>query len=254
MKNLYFAIVIFILTALPSLAQKQMTDKGEEGLKGQVKTVTVELAQLSNVNGKWVEGKRYPASVDTYDLKGDLTQRDRIDYKGKPLDKSVYSYLDSERVVKIDLFEASFAIPGPPAPFAVSEAAKSNRDSRYTFKFKYIYDSEGRRVETDWYENDGRVFSRDFYEYDVNGHQVKHKSYGGDGSPGIEKTFLYDNKGNVKEAINHPPFGKDGRYSYEYKFDSTGNWIRRASSKWVTKDGKSYFEPFEITYRSITYY
>jgi hypothetical protein len=35
---------------------------------------------------------------------------------------------------------------------------------------------------------------------------------------------------------------------------SNGNWIKRKRMKWVTKDGKSYFEPYDVIYRSITYF
>jgi hypothetical protein len=46
----------------------------------------------------------------------------------------------------------------------------------------------------------------------------------------------------------------DSKYSYTYEFDAQGNWIRRVSSKWVTKDGKSLFEPSSVNYRKISYF
>jgi hypothetical protein len=45
------------------------------------------------------------------------------------------------------------------------------------------------------------------------------------------------------------------RYSYAYdSFDAQGNWVKRTTSEWVTKDGKSSFAPSHVTCRTITYY
>jgi hypothetical protein len=45
------------------------------------------------------------------------------------------------------------------------------------------------------------------------------------------------------------------RYSYTYdSLDAQGNWVKKTTAKWVTKDGKSSFEPGYVTYRTITYY
>ena len=42
-------------------------------------------------------------------------------------------------------------------------------------------------------------------------------------------------------------------YTYE-NFDSTGNWHKKTSLIIVTKFGKSYWEPSEVSYRAIIYY
>jgi hypothetical protein len=63
----------------------------------------------------------------------------------------------------------------------------------------------------------------------------------------------YDEKGNkTEEDFYNPDLRRKETYAYEG--DSTGNWIRRTTSTWVTKFGKSYFEPSLVTYRTITYY
>lgn len=38
-----------------------------------------------------------------------------------------------------------------------------------------------------------------------------------------------------------------------YEFDAQGNWIKRTTSKWMTKDGKSFYAPAWVDYRTITY-
>jgi len=43
-------------------------------------------------------------------------------------------------------------------------------------------------------------------------------------------------------------------FKYEYDFDSKGNWIKRTAYEQVSESGKTYFEPFNIIKREITYY
>jgi hypothetical protein len=44
------------------------------------------------------------------------------------------------------------------------------------------------------------------------------------------------------------------REYYSYEFDSTGNWIRRKMSKLHGSEGNLTYEPFEVNYRTISYY
>ena len=68
--------------------------------------------------------------------------------------------------------------------------------------------------------------------------------------------YFEDANGHIVEATNFDE--KDGsiryKYRYKYEFDSRGNWITKTTEKWVTKNGKSDFEPARVTYRSIEYY
>ena len=65
-----------------------------------------------------------------------------------------------------------------------------------------------------------------------------------------------DDKGNKIEETEFQTLDgpvKD-KYSYAYEFDAKGNWTKRVTSKWVTKDGKSSFVAEYILYRTLTYY
>jgi hypothetical protein len=44
------------------------------------------------------------------------------------------------------------------------------------------------------------------------------------------------------------------KYKYAYEFDTKHNWVKRTTSKWVAKDGKSDYEPAYVDYRTITYH
>jgi hypothetical protein len=92
------------------------------------------------------------------------------------------------------------------------------------------FDSKGNRIEWARYTADGTLNYRETIEYNAEGQETEETYYKDDGSIG-------------------------SKYSYsDYQVDSKGNWTRRVKSKWVTKNGKSYFEPQEVTYRMVTYY
>jgi hypothetical protein len=68
-------------------------------------------------------------------------------------------------------------------------------------------------------------------------------------------TSLETSAGRVEWTIFEVRDGTvESKHSYAYEFDAKGNWITRTSSKWVTKHGRSYYEPENVYYRKITYY
>ena len=73
------------------------------------------------------------------------------------------------------------------------------------------------------------------------------------------------NQKSINHEYNPPPMmmppgeaekKRDTRYlvKYEYKYDAKGNWIKRTTKEWDTKDGRSFYEPSYVTYRRISYY
>lgn len=92
--------------------------------------------------------------------------------------------------------------------------------------------------------------------YDIRGSRVDAVSVPGDISelPG-KRQYRYDDRGNVIEMMLR---GEDGtllaKESYDYQFDTFGNWIKMTASVAVYENGKVSFEPTEVTYRTITYF
>jgi hypothetical protein len=139
----------------------------------------------------------------------------------------------------------------PPSP---AGQPQPKYDPRYDSKHKYKYDDKGNLIEEIVYGNEGKLRVRDVYN--LKGKQREKLTYSGDGSLISRHVSILDDKGSVTEAISYN--AKDDsvrdRYSYSDEYDAQGNWIRETTSKWVKKDGKEYFEPAWITYRTITYY
>lgn len=67
--------------------------------------------------------------------------------------------------------------------------------------------------------------------------------------------FIYDAQGHVREMTLRDDAGHViSRESYTYDFDKFGNWTRMTSSLVVFDGNKLTYEPFETTYRAISYY
>jgi hypothetical protein len=67
--------------------------------------------------------------------------------------------------------------------------------------------------------------------------------------------IVSDAKGYVTEVASYRADGSvKKRLLYGYEFDAKGNWIKKTKSEWITKNGKSFFEPRQIISRTITYY
>lgn len=232
------------------IVKRPKSDAQDDGLKGRVKIVATEQTDLL---GTWVVDKRKPSSTYYYNERGNLTKKEVYDYRGNPMDITVYGFLDGDRVSSTKSIRYEYdPPPGMAPPSQVGPVPK--RDPRYSGKFKYKYDDTGNLREKEMYGNDGKLWLR--YVYTLREKQREELAYSSDGSLNQKQVSALDEKGNVIEEVYFN--AKDGsvrnRYSYQYQFDSKGNWTKRTTAKLVTKDGKSAFEPAWVTYRTITYY
>lgn len=132
--------------------------------------------------------------------------------------------------------------------------AKPKYDARYSYKFTFKYDDKKRLTEKTWLHNNGKLWLR--YVYNYSGNQKESLVYSADGSLNQRYLVILDDKGNkIEETIFETRDGSvSGKLSYAYEFDSHGNWTKRTTSKWVTKDGRSSSEPQAVYYRTISYY
>jgi len=93
-------------------------------------------------------------------------------------------------------------------------------------------------------------------EYDLKGAKIQNQYFPVSGStPTGRETYKYDDKGNISEMTL---MGTDGslisKETYNYDYDSLGNWVKMTSSVAVVENGRISFEPSEVTYRTIFYY
>jgi hypothetical protein len=232
------------------IAPRIRSDAEDEGLRGKVKTVFQESQDLS---GTWSVQGRKPSSMEYYNERGNLTKRELYDYKGNLSDITVYGYLDGARVSDRKSIEHEYNPPPMMVPLAPGET-RPKFDPRYSNKFTFQYDDQKRLIEKVWLMNDGQLWLRYVYKY--SGNQCEQLVYSANGSLNQHYLSLLDDKGNEIERTSFET--RDGsvrdKYSYVYEFDAKGNWIKRTTSKWMTKDGRSYYAPASVDYRTIMYY
>jgi len=242
-----FLAIIFSLSH--GYAQKAKTDRDDDELKGQVQKVVIEKAKLSKVGAEEFETRRELSEVVTYDNRGDRVRRETYDKEGL-LETEVYGYEEGDRVVKTELSaggrERLGGIGPGPAPHS---------DLRYSIKFKYKYDSQGNRTEVARLRNNDRLTTRSVRRFDNQGNKIEESIYALNGSRIRKVSNLFDSHGNITESSHDLADDRfDSRYSYTYEFDAQGNWTKKVTSEWVTKDGKSTSRPYLITYRTLTYF
>ncbi|MEK6283867.1 MAG: hypothetical protein AABN95_26235 [Acidobacteriota bacterium] len=226
------------------------SDAQDEGLRGRVKTVFTESQDLS---GAWTVQTRKPNSMAYYNERGNLTKKESYDYQGNLSDITVYGYLDGARVSDWESIRQEY---NPPPMMIRSPAVEAapKYDSRYSHKFTFKSDDKKRLTEKTSLGNDGKLWLR--YVYNYSGNQREELVYSANGSLNQRYLSLLDDQGNeVEETIFETRDGSiRSKQQYAYVFDSHGNWTKRTTSKWVTKDGRSSHEPQHVYYRTIIYY
>jgi hypothetical protein len=232
------------------VAARLGTDASDDGLHGKVKTVLEESEDLS---GRWSVQGRMRDGMDYYDERGNLTRRESYDYKGNLSEIMIFGYLDGMRVSSRKSIRHEYNPPPMMMP-SVPGAAKPKPDPRYSNKFTFQYDDQKRLIEKSWFMSNGELSIRYVFKY--SGNQQETFSYAADNSPNRHNVSILDQRGNqIEQTIFDPRSGSiSEKYSYTYEFDTHGNWIKRTTSKWMTKDDKSSYVPAYVHFRTITYY
>jgi YD repeat-containing protein len=253
LKSFIIAIVGSLLFALPVHAQKKQSDREHDGLLGQVQTVRWEGAIVTNLSGKIVSGSPELLWMNTYDLQGNLIERNLDNGE-----RSVFSYdsngnKTSKEYTRDDGEQSS-----------LTGSKKKSGGVRlgdgtvvYSRIYKYKYDSKGLRTEESIHTDDGSLIERTRYSYDAKGNRKESFNSIKGGSQVAKATFTYDGAGNPTKRVLHIEIngglgGLDSTEFYDYEFDSTGNWIKRITSRRLSS--KSLPVPLEVTYRIIKYY
>lgn len=260
MKNLCAALVLGASLAAATHAQKPHTDRENEGLKGPVKSMVVEIAELKKEGGQNVAGPRSLKERATYDAEGNRVHTERY-IDGELWAKSEYRYVegvqtaDTHQQYPTISVSSSMALPNlvPPNSKPVPPSATPPM-KRFTEKFRRKYDARGNVVEL-VIEEDGRV--RNKLTYSRTGNRKETRGYYEQGSQKVAYRIVetFDARGNLVKVENIEWNGDVEKSSYSaYKFDERGNWIERLESDWVGEGGKRRFEPARVEYRTITYF
>lgn len=247
MIKILFAFVSALLFTQISLAQYYKNERELFGLKGDVETIIFEDAEIVFEGGKYVEKERYLWRTETYDLQGKLIKQDPVPGReGRPIlcvngksnteePKQQYKYNKQGKII---------------------EDSSVLMDGTVISKREMDYNAQGKLLETRYYNrNDvGKFDLANKRIYKRRGNQSKSVYYEGCCKVKHWQTAVINSRKDLIRFSFFRPDGYKRKAAYSYEYDSVGNWTKSKSFNWVTKNGKSFFEPVEVKYRKISYY
>jgi len=243
MKKFLLFLLWGLVLAIPVAGQKHASERDIEGLHGNVKSVVTE-AILESPSGK---PARILMGKMTFDVDGNLNTREDYGPSGELLNSSAYSFLEGERVVKMEtIYPKNMIVLGDPTKI------KRPSDPRYTYKIRYKFDRLGRRIAADWLRSDDSIYLK--YVYSYNDNKIEETVSFDNGLALEDKVSMLDQKGNTLEVLHRDLSDKSVvsyKESYTYlRLDRQGNWIERIESR--TQDNKP-VESLRVS-RTITYH
>lgn len=261
------AVANFAPEALPQepFVARPTTDAQDEGLKGKVKTVTVELEDKGNNVGV----PQIPYSETEFNERGYLTRY--VEYGGDvPATVIIYGYLNGERAARMAIRPFEFVLITD-KPLTGPSKPASERRMLETLKFIYKYNNTGQLLERRILFTNGNEFERNVY--DLKKKKMEHS--GGNrmfgrladrkvvyvldatGNP-VEKHSTHETRQPYSEVIaggvvrTEKVTTSTVKDFYTYEFDSQGNWIKQVTTR--MEDGKSVLPTLEVIYRKISYF
>lgn len=244
--------------ALPQspVVKRVGNDAADEGLIGPVKTVTMSREDL--------EPNAFPSGIlikdrNEYNSAGLLTRNVWYNYRGHPINVTVYGFIDGRRVSLRGPW-ISYEYDPPPMIMRPGAAAapveQKAADDRYSTRYEFKYDGQSRLIERAQYSSRGEINSRRTYTYD--GRQVTVKNFDRLGLETGGAVNIYDERGNLMRS-DFPPSPPDkpdaGQYIYKYlETDAHGNWTKREVTGRSAKSRGGTVPTHFFDYRTISYY
>jgi hypothetical protein len=294
MKRVFVALVLGVLSTsceqilhLGGSGPKKAT-RELQGLNGPVRSVSVAVAVPVNKDGTWEPGEQKSVSMDAYDKKGNRTEYVRSTAEGAISSKIVFTYNAQGNETEASQYNASgvpesrttstydakgyrteshsYADDGTlTRRIAFTYDAQGNETAAYSYTPEgapesstvSIYDVKGNLEETAWYYANGIQGGQVVYKRDTKGLLLSSVAldYALDGTLQSRTDATYDARGNPTEVVW---YGDNSRFKTRetstYRYDIFGNWTQQTTTKWVSRESGSSFEPPVVIYRMITYY
>lgn len=253
---LIFVAMTFCLTVS---AQKKMTDREMEGLKGSVKTVFEDYMLTYVSSGPSEINKRFKSKEYYFDKNGTLNQEIYPSYNYK----YIYSIIDGFKTfksipIKVDNSPKNTILTrdiDEEKPLEENEKIVPP-DDRFDLKFVYEYDKNGKVVKEKHYGNIGKLWRISTFKYNNKGLIIEENAE--DTVANTKYIYKYDDKDNLIKTLEERDV-KNGIDSIsetiysDYKFDSQGNWLERKVTRTSESSGDTYSTNM-IYYRKIAYY
>lgn len=182
---------------------------------------------------------------------GNKAEESLADPDGSDASRAVYSYDKKGRRTEVNTYHpdgkhslkvnSTFNKKG----FEIERILTDTDGGTDNWKTLYKYDKKGKKLEEEILQQNSLV-AKIFYKYDANGNVSETEQIGADGISSVVRSFKYDEKGNKVEMKEISKGVLKVLHTYEYEFDSNGNWIRQISYE----EGKAIM----VTEREISYF
>src|SRR5262245_10812298 len=215
------ALICSIALSIVATGQVK-SDKEHNGIVGNVHQVKTEIAKINLVAGNPTEGKRELKRTDTYDKKGNLTERVNVISTAGLKNSSVLGGKATTRQVFVhdkNGGRVEFDYPVTDRTNIRFPGASARNDGSFQVNWFLKFDSDGNRIFEEVVLIQGTHLYKNLYSYDGSGRKTEMFHHVRDESRSVRSVYTYDAKGSVSEEAS---YNFDGslkeklRYSYEY--------------------------------------
>jgi len=274
--RLSFTVSLFVLFSVFPWKADAKTDREVVGLIGSVQTVFEESStwKEGDIIGGYIyrydkEGRQIEFETGMYKACESINDDERGN-------KSISSYDPKTRETKRTFFRSDGSSTGKNVTsYTVGGEVKEHRiynhDGSLGFKTVYSYDEQGKKVKSQSYKTGGTLVTDSIIEHKINkdgnrveinidkaptksgkqnggksvttfdkkGNRLEMVSYNNDGSLKGRYSYTYNEKGMETGSFDYNADGSlDSKTTSIYEFDSVGNWIKKTSQTWESKEGK----------------
>lgn len=277
MTRILLSLLFFTTFILQGVFAQVATDSQIERLRGNVKTMQVETANLNGTSGKWQESGRGIAKTFAWNRKGFQTEQVWFGSRpnmihSDPLIKIVTTYNVARKVQTEKSYDVHKPDPvnrlpsivvldanGKPVKPSTPPSKPKAADGAVINQVVYKFDRKGNLEEKLHYDgvmSKGKLSFKQNYSWDKQGKLQEETFYNSAGKLSEKYIYKHDPQGNELEQLRYDAKGENvSRETYsEYKFDAQGNWIQRVKQMdYVAAYGQR-IKTAVITYRIITYW
>ncbi len=274
------ALVVIVAALVCPAQQREKRRFGAPTFWGPVRSVRVERAEITNQNGKLIEGPRTllqtitysedgtrreltvyrpdgaisGKSIDTYEPDGRILETKSFRDNGDPANRMVSSYDDNKRLIERIIYRPDGSVSGR-ITFAYQDNKRIHRSVSYDQNGVIVSEVNGtldlktHRTQT-ISQNPSQVVQRETVFTDSPGGQVYEEQV--NGSPAL-RTLSHPIGNGSSEFIEYSPDGAvQIRQREKSELDSHGNSVK--DIRLIAKGDSGDFQPVDVIFRSIEYY
>lgn len=280
MKSLTVALVVTLAVLTCSAQQQEKRRPGFLTIFGPARSVRIERAQITSLNGESVEGPRILVAIINYDEDGARQERTVFRADGSVLSRTHETYDSGGRVLETNNFKGN-GDPGNRIAYKYDanrkliEQTVYRPDGSVAHRTTFTY-ADGRRLhESVGYDENGVVVARVTGSLDLKTHKIETVNQFGNQVDARQTSFTDTLQGQVfedrvngaqiertlnrslgnggAEIIQYNPDGTvKTRSRFQTSLDFHGNPVKQITLDLV--DGSDNFAPVAVQYFTIEYY